>query len=84
MKVMYISITPVYDIEERGIYTDLLRCFVKDGHSLTVVSPKIGKSATTKNYENVTFDYVSVGSLTKVHPIKKIINYFIFTQKCCR
>ena len=81
MKVLFISITPVYDIEERGIYTDLLRCFIKDGHSLTVVSPKMAKFTTPKHYENVTFDYVNVGSLTKVHPIKKIINYFFFTQK---
>jgi glycosyltransferase involved in cell wall biosynthesis len=80
MNVLYLSITPLFDLDERGIYTDLLRTFLSNGHSLTIYSPKSGVMKT-KEYANVSFRPIKVGSLTKVNPIKKVMNYFIFSRK---
>ena len=80
MNILYLSITPLFDLDERGIYTDLLRTFLKNGHSLTIYSPRSGVQKA-KEHVNVSFRPIKVGSLTKVNPIKKIINYFIFSQK---
>lgn len=39
MKVLFLTIAHTYDISEHGIYTDLLRMFVKNGHEIYVISP---------------------------------------------
>ena len=39
MNVLFLTLVPIADIEERGIYTDLLRCFEKNGHQLYIASP---------------------------------------------
>lgn len=39
MNVLFLTLVPVSDIRERGIYTDLMRCFEKNGHQLFIVSP---------------------------------------------
>jgi len=39
VNVLFLTLVPVSDISERGIYTDLMRCFEKNGHQLFIVSP---------------------------------------------
>lgn len=39
MKILFLTIVKIEDISERGIYTDLLRKFKKEGHDITIVSP---------------------------------------------
>lgn len=39
MNVLFLTLVPIADIQERGIYTDLLRCFAKNGHQLYIASP---------------------------------------------
>ena len=39
MNILFLTLVPVSDIRERGIYTDLMRCFEKNGHQLYIVSP---------------------------------------------
>lgn len=81
MRVLYISITPIVDINVRGIYTDLLREFIKNGHQLTVFSPQPKTNALNAANEDLNIQYINVGSLTKVHPVRKIINYQLFSLK---
>lgn len=40
MNVLFLTITSFTDITIRGIYTDLLRKFVEEGHKVYVVSPR--------------------------------------------
>lgn len=39
MNVLFLSLSGVYDINAHGIYTDLLREFMKHGHHIYVVTP---------------------------------------------
>lgn len=39
MNVLFLSLSKVWNINERGIYSDLLREFIKNGHSVYVVTP---------------------------------------------
>ena len=81
MNVLFISITPIIDLDERGIYTDLLRAFLKQGHSLTIYSPEFDRNIEKKQYDNVNFHFIKSGPLTKVNPLRKILNYFIFSHR---
>lgn len=39
MKILFLSLVKVSSLEERGIYTDLLRALVQKGHEVTAVTP---------------------------------------------
>ena len=40
MKILFLTLADINTLDERGIYTDLLRHFVHRGHDVTIVSPK--------------------------------------------
>ena len=40
MNVIFLTVSRVYHIETRGIYTDLLRKFRDEGHNVYVVYPR--------------------------------------------
>lgn len=40
MNILFLTLADINSIDERGIYTDLLRKFVKEGHHVTIVTPK--------------------------------------------
>lgn len=39
MNILFLTLTRISDISERGIYTDLIREFIRNGHSLYIVVP---------------------------------------------
>ena len=39
VNILFLSVTGLYDLSKRGIYTDLMRLFVRNGHKVHVVSP---------------------------------------------
>lgn len=39
MNILFLTISRIDDLEERGIYTDLMREFIKNGHTMYIVSP---------------------------------------------
>lgn len=39
MNILFLSVTGLYDLSKRGIYTDLMRQFVRNGHKVHIVSP---------------------------------------------
>lgn len=39
MNILFLSVTGLYDLSKRGIYTDLMRQFVLNGHKVHIVSP---------------------------------------------
>ena len=39
MNVLFLTLARISDIEERGIYTDLMREFVRHGHTMYIVVP---------------------------------------------
>ena len=39
MNVLFLTLLDFSTIDENGIYTDLMREFIKDGHELYIISP---------------------------------------------
>lgn len=48
MNVLFLSLSKVWDINEKGIYSDLLREFIKNGHNINIVTP------VERKYKNKT------------------------------
>lgn len=40
MNVLFLTLESIDDIEDHGIYPDLLRCFRNHGHEVYIVSPR--------------------------------------------
>ncbi len=49
MKILFLTIIKINSLEERGIYTDLLRKFRGGGHEVFIVSPAERRYKTTTN-----------------------------------
>lgn len=39
MNILFLTLSRISDISERGIYTDLMREFIRNGHSVYIVVP---------------------------------------------
>ena len=39
MKILFLTLLDFSSVEESGIYTDLMREFVKDNHKVYIISP---------------------------------------------
>lgn len=77
MNVLFLTIIDFETIEEKNIYTDLLRVFRKNGHRLYVISPeerrKKGKTRVQSN-DGVTILKLKTGNLQKTNFIEKGIS----------
>ena len=40
MNLLFLTLLDFQNLKENNIYTDLLRYFVKQGHNVSVISPK--------------------------------------------
>lgn len=74
MNVLFLSIGRLNSIEDRGLYTDLLRKFRDKGHNIYVTCPRERKlkKPTELSIENgVKFLRVKTGNITKTNIIEK-------------
>lgn len=74
MNILFLTVTRFSDINDRGIYTDLLRRFCEEGHKVFVVTPAERKfkervGLTTK--ENVSILKVRTLNIQKANFIEK-------------
>lgn len=74
MKVLFLTLKTITDIDENNIYTDLLREFSSEGHEIFVVSPiekrnDIEPTVIKKN--GITIVRVKIGNFTKTNMIEK-------------
>lgn len=77
MNILFLSLIAIENLSSKGIYTDLLREFKKNGHNIYVISPreKRKKLITSKDVVNgVNFLKIQTGNLTKVNVIEKGIS----------
>ncbi|MCM1139278.1 MAG: glycosyltransferase family 4 protein [Muribaculum sp.] len=77
MNVLFLSLIPISDINESGIYSDLLREFHKNGHNVSIVFPserRNGEKTSLVTKSNI--DYLRVWTLnsTKCNFIEKGIS----------
>ena len=77
MNVLFISLVDFESIEERHIYTDLLREFRKHGHKIYAISPverrKQGKTQIIEE-DNCVILKLKIGNTQKVNVIEKGIS----------
>ncbi|MDR0606679.1 MAG: glycosyltransferase family 4 protein [Bacteroidales bacterium] len=78
MRVLFLSLLDFESLDERNIYTDLLRQFVKNDHEVSIISPierRKGKSERiieiSKNCEILK---LRIGNIQKTNKIKKGIS----------
>jgi glycosyltransferase involved in cell wall biosynthesis len=77
MNILFLSIGRLNNIEDRGLYTDLLRQFRDGGHKVYVVSPREKRKNKPTEYVNeneVQFLRVRIGNITKTNVIEKGIS----------
>ncbi len=74
MKVLFLTILKIRSLDERGIYTDLLRRFQDKGHAVFVVSPAERRykiSTNLKTERGATILQVKTLNLQKTNVIEK-------------
>lgn len=74
MKVLFLTLSRINSIEERGIYTDLLRKFRDEGHDVTIVTPaerRLGIDTNIFEVDGVRVLQVKILNITKTHVIEK-------------
>ena len=77
MNILFLTIFNLNTVEERSIYTDLLREFAKHGHKVYAVSPnerRMGKGTELIKGDDVNILKVKVGNITKCGIIEKGIS----------
>lgn len=74
MNILFLSIGKLNNIEDKGLYTDLLRKFRDEGHNVVVVSPnekRLNKPTEYVNENGVKFLRIRIGNITKTNIIEK-------------
>ena len=74
MNILFLSLQDFDDVNENGIYTDLIREFIKHNHQMYVVSPterKNKKKTHILNFHNLTIIKLRIGNYQKTNIIEK-------------
>lgn len=77
MNILFLSIGRLNNIEDKGLYTDLLRKFKSEGHNLYIVSPRekrVKKPTEYVNHDGVNYLRVKIGNITKTNLVEKGIS----------
>ena len=77
VNILFLSIGKLNNIEDHGLYTDLLREFRDNGHQMYIVSPRekrVNKPTEFINENGVNFLKVKIGNITKVNNFEKGIS----------
>ena len=74
MHILFLTLARINTIEERGIYTDLLRKFRDEGHEVTIVTPlerRLGVDTNMLKVDGVSILQVKTLNITKSHIVEK-------------
>ena len=74
MNVLFLTLLDFYSIEESGIYTDLMREFVKNGHRVSIISPTEKRERQAErviSYSNYSVVKLKIGNMQKTNLIEK-------------
>lgn len=77
MNVLFLSLSSFDTLKSRGIYTDLLREFMKHGHQIYAISPierRYHKKSHLINEDNATILRLQTGNIQKTNVIEKGIS----------
>ena len=74
MNILFLTVSRIFDVSERGIYTDLMRQFVKNGHNVYIMCPferKLGRKTEMYNSNGVNVLGVRTLNIQKTNVIEK-------------
>ncbi|RZK19347.1 MAG: glycosyltransferase WbuB [Flavobacterium sp.] len=74
MNILFLTVTRVSDINERGIYTDLMREFRDHGHKIFIVAPterRYKEETSLKVQDNITILNVKSFNIQKTNVVEK-------------
>jgi glycosyltransferase involved in cell wall biosynthesis len=74
MNILFLTLVKINSLQERGIYTDLLRKFVEEGHQVTIVCPierRENKNTVVIKENNATIIQVKTLNLQKTNILEK-------------
>lgn len=84
MNVLFLTLLSFDSLDERNIYTDLLREFRKNGHSVYVISPvekRQNKNTHVIKEENTTILRLKIGNTQKTNIVEKGISTVMIEPK---
>ncbi len=87
MNILFLSLIDFSGIEDRHIYTDLLREFRKNGHLVHAVSPvekKKGKHTRLIEGDNLRILKPVIGNIQKTNPVEKGLSTITLEGKLLR
>lgn len=85
MNILFLTLANL-DIQNRGIYSDLMRCFAKHGHSLYIVSPieRRFNQPTSLTIENdARYLRVRTLNIQKTNMLEKGVATFLIESQFC-
>lgn len=84
MNILFLSLGRYKSVNEKGIYTDLLREFISHGHNVTILSSMETKEENAPSVieeENCTIVRVFTGKIQKTNIIEKGINTILIETR---
>lgn len=84
MNILFLSLGRYKSVNEKGIYTDLLREFIRHGHNVTILSSMETKEENAPSVieeENCTIVRVFTGKIQKTNIIEKGINTILIETR---
>ena len=86
MNILFLTLVNI-DIKDRGIYSDLMRCFANHGHSLYIVSPterRNNKPTSLTSEDNVHYLRVRTLNIQKTNILEKGVATLLLESQLCR
>lgn len=84
MKVLFLTLLDFNSIDESGIYTDLMREFVKENHQLYIISPSEKRKQITTHLieeQNYIILKLQIGNTQKTSTVEKTISTLTLESK---
>ncbi|MBQ4313168.1 MAG: glycosyltransferase family 4 protein [Clostridia bacterium] len=86
MNILIMTLLDINDMSEHGIYTDLLREFIADGHHVCLVSPTERRYGMTEDAKLISKDgwtilKVRIGNVQKTNVIEKGISTLLIERQ---
>ena len=87
MKILFLTVVRINEISTRGIYTDLIRKFVEEGHELFIVTPterRYKEKTSLINNNNVTILRIKTLNIQKVNILEKGLSTLLIEKQFLR
>lgn len=85
MNILFLSLSKLWSLNEEGIYSDLLREFVKDRHNVYILSPiekrDQDKNIKTNKENNAKIVKLYTGNIQKTNIIEKGFNTLLISKR---